>query len=69
VVTTGAATDVKMPATWWDSAGGVASGTTSRTVQITPTMQQSHVWSILLPLPAGEQAGGNPWTHMGLPQR
>lgn len=69
VVTTGIATDVKVPATWWDSAGPVAAGSTARTVQITPDMQQSHVWSILLPVPAGEAAGGNPWTHMGMPLR
>lgn len=69
VATGGLATDVKVSGAWFDSNGGVAAGSTARTLSVTPVMQQSHVWSILLPLPAGEAAGGNPWTHMGLPLR
>jgi hypothetical protein len=69
VATGGAAGDVKVTAGWFDSNTGVASGSTARTVSVTPVMQQSHVWSILLPLPAGEVVGGNPWTHLGRPLR
>ena len=69
VVTGGAATDVKIAAAWFDSNGGVAGGSTARSLSSTPDMGQRHVWSLLLPLPAGELAGGNPWSHMGRPQR
>jgi hypothetical protein len=69
VSTAGAATDVKVTAAWYDSAAGLASGATARTLSSTPELQQRHLWSVLLPLPAAERAGGNPWTHMGLPLR
>lgn len=69
IATGGAATDVKVSAAWFDSNGGVSSGSTMRSLSSTPEMAQRHVWSILLPLPAGEVAGGNPWTHMGRPMR
>lgn len=69
VATGGAATDVKVSAAWFDSDGGVASGSTARNVSSTPDMGQRHVWSLLLPLPAGEQVGGNPWSHLGRPLR
>jgi hypothetical protein len=69
VSTAGAATDVKVSAAWFDSGGGVAAGSTARTVSSTPDMGQRHIWSLLLPLPAAEQTGGNPWSHMGLPLR
>jgi chitosanase len=63
VATGGAATDIKISAAWFDS--GTAAGSSARTVNVTPLQQQSHVWSILLPLPVSESVGGNPWTHMG----
>lgn len=63
--TGGATTDVKVTAAWFDSNGAVGAGSTARTLSVTPLLQQSHVWSILLPLPAGEATGGNPWTSMG----
>lgn len=69
IATGGLATDVKVSLGWFDSSGPVGAGSTARTVDITPIQQQSHVWSILLSLPAAEATGGNPWTHMGLPQR
>jgi hypothetical protein len=69
IATGGLATDIKLSLGWFDSNAGVAAGSTARTVDITPIQQASHVWSILLPLPAGEGVGGNPWTHMGRPLR
>lgn len=69
VSTAGDATDVKVTAGWFDSATEVAAGSTARTVSSTPELQQRHIWSVLLPLPAGEQLGGNPWSHMGRPLR
>jgi hypothetical protein len=69
VATAGATTDVKVSAAWFDSNGGVAAGSTARTVSSTPDMSQRHIWSVLLNLPAGELTGGNPWSHMGLPLR
>lgn len=69
VSSTGATTDVKITAAWFDSNGPVPPGSTARTVSTTPEMQQRHIWSILLPLPSGEALGGNPWTHMGRPLR
>ncbi len=68
IATGGAATDVKVSLGWFDSNGPVAAGSTSRIMDVTPVQQQSHVWSILLSAPAGA-SGGNPWTHLGLPQR
>lgn len=65
LATGGTATDIKVSAAWFDSNTPLGGGSTSRTVSVTPLLQQSHVWSILLPLPAGEAAGTNPWTHMG----
>ncbi len=69
VATAGAATDVKVSAAWFDSNGGVAGGSTARSLSSTPEMTQRQIWSILLPLPAGEQSGGNPWSHLGRPLR
>jgi len=69
IATGGASTDVKLSLGWFDSNGTSITGSTSRIVDVTPVQQQSHVWSILLNRPASESAGGNPWTHMGLPQR
>lgn len=69
IATGGATTDIKVSAAWFDSNTGVAAGSTSRSLSSTPDMGQRHVWSILLPLPAGEAAGGNPWSHMGRPLR
>lgn len=65
VATAGAATDVKIATAWYDSAGAVGAGSTTRSVSVTPLLQQSHVWSLLVPLPVSESATGNPWTHMG----
>lgn len=69
IATAGLATDVKVSLGWFDSAGPLAAGSTARTLDVTPVQQASHVWSILLSVPAGESVGGNPWTHLGLPQR
>lgn len=69
VSTAGDPTDIKVSAAWFDSDGGVSAGSTARSVSVTPQLQQAHIWSVLLPLPAGEQTSGNPWTHMGLPLR
>lgn len=69
IATGGVASDLKVSAAWFDSNQGVSAGSTARTVTVTPEMQQTHVWSVLLPVPASETAGGNPWTHMGRPLR
>jgi hypothetical protein len=69
VATGGLASDVKVSLGWFDSNGGLSGGATARNVDVTPIQQASHVWSLLLNLPAAEAAGGNPWTHMGLPLR
>jgi len=69
IATAGATTDVKVSLGWFDSNAGVSAGSTARTVDVTPLQQQSHVWSILLNLPASEAVGPNPWTHMGRPLR
>lgn len=69
IATGGAATDIKVSLGWIDSNAPLIGGPTARTVDITPVQQQSHVWSILLNQPASASTGGNPWSHMGLPQR
>lgn len=69
VSTGGAASDIKVTGAWFDSGAPIAAGSTARTLSSVPELQQRHVWSILLPVPAGEQAGGNPWSHLGRPLR
>jgi hypothetical protein len=68
VATAGAAADIKVSGAWFDSNAAVVADSTARSVTVTPVLQQSHVWSILLTAPTAPEdvLGGNPWTSFGI---
>lgn len=63
-------TGIKTTGCYFDTARPLAAGSASRILTVTPAMQQTHVWSLRIPAPAGSEApAGNPWSHMGQPIR
>jgi hypothetical protein len=59
----------------YDSNGPMPGGQTARQVVVTPQIQQTHVWSLRIPVAGGQSGGGGggstpgTWSSMGIPIR
>lgn len=64
-------TSISVAAALWDTGAPVTTGSHTRSVSSNVTYSQIVTWAVRIPaaVDSGPSAGGNPWTHLGLPQR